>query len=73
MAVRSEGTSKDKNDVLTHTQLVFDRSGSIVLGQELDVHGHQGRRNRRNIVYEWHLDYMTSLGDRLFAWKKLEG
>ena len=73
MAVRSEGTSKDKNDALTHTQLVFDQSGNIVLGEELDVHGHQGQRNRGNLVLEEHLHYMLSLGDRLFTWKKLEG
>ena len=73
MAVRSESKAKDKNEALTHTQLVFDHSGDIVLSEELDVHGHRGPRNRQTSVLEEHLRYMLSLGDRLFAWKKLEG
>ena len=73
MAVRSEATTKDKSNALTHTQLVFDQSGNIVLSEELDVRGHQLPRNHKHIISEEHLHYTLSLGDRLFAWKKLVG
>ena len=74
MAVCSESTlnGNKKASTVINTQLVFDWRGNIVHSQQIDM-SNVHRYHQLIQISEEKLQYLVSLGNRLFTWKKLEG
>ena len=73
MAVRTESAPKSSPQEVIHTQMVFDRSGSIVHTEQLSSAGIQTHGHQKYELTTKHLKYQVCLGNRLFNCSKQEG
>ena len=70
MTVHTATVPKAEGQMVSHTQLVFDEKGNIVLSKKLsprDQQGHPRTGRHRIQIGEEDLHYILCLGDMLFT------